>query len=1753
MSKASKFMNNARQKAYQNRTQRVSNKEKKYNKTKRSKSDEAYIRGDFKSSVSKRAYGINKNIAEGKEVTGNYGDNFVNSGGQRRDRFLAQKQGKNPYEALYVTRPGASEYVPGGKRSDGSTYKGFMSKTRRLTDLEKEGYRRTGRLDHPDYQPKEKYIKWDERVSGGKFQDRLKTGRLDGLAIAKKNQRTGKPLQNAWEYIKGGAKDFIGDPLVDALKIGGYGASVATGIGAGLMEQSTNVMRGISSNGKQKYWEKGRIAKNVKDTIKELDETGWGKGFGDYLKESEERGYKNDLDYYKRTGNDYMVEQMTKNRDEQKKKVDMGANIAGFGMDIIQPTIISDKIGKGMGKVAKSLKNDAKNIIKGTSDVSTAFVPKEMRDLRGKYKQISKKAKGASDDVFFAGKKYESNLPLSKSDGKIIQDVKRMDNDYVRNVVKEPLVKTGRPALDRVLRGFDEVVPISNNSKVNKKLRYNPFKAKEREFDKIMSLQGDDIFKKIDNMNDVDTDMFFDYVKKKDPELYKALNYESDIIDDFVNKTQIETYKPKDFNAFNEVPSMPKINKKISVDELNPLNIVNKTRGINYNQALSSYKNFTKQLPIGFKTLSEESKFIEDVASKLGNKSISTVDKNKIIKQLNDRYFQGKDVISYNANPKDVKQFLGKLNEAVVKKSHDAIPDNLNKALSDLNMFRPSLVDPNFNNKLNKRSEIFKTNKTKLKQRLDEIVGKGKNITKEEMVERIEGEKKMKELDEWWNKYKNYTPEQWENEFPTHQKELKGYYDALEESATDRALKPSDIENYIDDLNNSYELDDFLTSKHPYNKFVEGALNEDPELLLDPNQKQILNNMYKDFIERQKQSEISRLVENNFGNNALQDFEGELVRNQKRNREIVEKTETQIANENARKYFEELKSARKTYGLKYVDWNKVPNIPKEKMNYATLIKHSDTKNALNNIKNIMYNEFKVKFSTNDAKQLSTLRDLKMENINALRKMGIDDKAYFNEMKNISLQMMDYLSGKVKKVEKYKSKSMDDIFKAKMQKKSNPLDNIGITINGKPILKDVQVDMSPDDLQYYYNKINGAKTIDELFDALPLNVAQHGDNTGKVIDNVVSNTDIEDFGKFIEEDLKKKYKELDKEFGVDEDGVVKNSFKSNKPSKSELDKMLEKLNDRYGKFESITDDDIAKGNFIDDVINPGELPRSEDIISEGRRYKPDIEVDNDGVVKESFKRDNSKFDEILSRINETYENPNKITDADIRNGNFPDNVINPGDLPRSEDIINENRRYKPKYEVDEDGVVKGSYSRDLDIDNKLKSLEETYGDKFADKVTDRDIAEGNFPDFFDHEGQFVPSRETVEKVIKEVDEETKQLAKEGIDATKQPPKKKPKNMAFDVYKRWLNTWKKGVTIYNPGWHVQNFFQNKGQNYLALGMDALKPQTNARQLLKAIERKPNNAKGVIRGNLKKAIKDGNVDNYSVDELSKLAQKLGVVDSLGEDVVNSKGIFGKYENAIDNSPFMKWLGKNEKHARLHHWLIQIENGMTPEEASKSVNKYLFDYAKPNTKFDSVMKNIDPFWTFHKNNSRMMAQSAFQHSAKLANIHKGTQGLSDGVPEEQQQAEGSMYRDAQAPHQSYTDSVNGGQYNYLYDQGMFPQLKNALPLEDEDNYFLNKLNPLIRLALQTANGEGNFGNKVVDKEEAGWNEITKEDRYKEVARDLNPILPTLINAIDENNKRKDKHDNEKLSKETLDKQVLNEWIKYITGHKGNWYRNLK
>ena len=255
---------------------------------------------------------------------------------------------------------------------------------------------------------------------------------------------------------------------------------------------------------------------------------------------------------------------------------------------------------------------------------------------------------------------------------------------------------------------------------------------------------------------------------------------------------------------------------------------------------------------------------------------------------------------------------------------------------------------------------------------------------------------------------------------------------------------------------------------------------------------------------------------------------------------------------------------------------------------------------------------------------------------------------------------------------------------------------------------------------------------------------------------------------------------------------------------------------------------------------------------------------------------------------------------------------------------------------------------------------------------------------------------------------------------------------------------------------------------------------------------------------------------------------------------------DKRIDDTKLMDKLSRNEETARIHHYLTQIKRGMSPDDAVKSVNKYLFDYGNK-SKSEKFMENfIDPFYVFHKNYVKLLGSEALTNPSKLNNILRMEREMTNAVPEDERNQNASESK-FQAPFGSFTDSKNKDRYDYMYKQFMFPEIQNALPLEYKD--LEGKMNPLLKLAIQQARGRGDFDTKVVDKKKAGFNEVTKADRKKEIALDVNPFVNNLFTTIN----KVDKVNNRKQSKETSDLQKLELIFNYLTGNKGKHERYLE
>lgn len=1624
------------QQIQQNKINRVTNKNAKYNK-KMSKSDENYIKGNYTKSVNQTVYGVKKNLAEGQKVHG-YGDDYIDTKGMKRSRYVKKQKGENPYEAKYAYQTGKPKYVKGGTKADGTKYDGFYSNKRLLKDYEKESFKNTGALNNKEYMPKQKYAlmsshKWD---NAEKFSDHLNTKVWDGIETAKANQRKGKHISNALEYVKGGAKDVIFDPAMDFMKsIGAIGSYGLAGV-AGVAEDSGNLFKAVADPKRDyKYYSQGRnnLKENLKANKEELDKTGFGKYMGSFLSEAKTRADEGQIRFLEDTGRHNDAIEYKKQIEENKKRDTNLLNATGFVMDLLAPTIVEDKVidvVKGLGKnTAKSFK-ELKN---GTANLATGIVPEETAKLMAnskKYAGKGSKVTRASDDVFYSGKKGKT------ATDKLLDNQFEKTMDNVKDVVKKnpntsnlgkfldtlddkPLKGTQRKIDGRTLNkkytqtkdGYipnlmNNVNEIDDVVKGNVNGQYSMFgkdgsmnayidniQNPYARYEKVINKYGDDIeglVNKIDSMSPHNADATLDYLRKTRPEVYEQVVKGSDEITDMIESTTrrrgYETQqKIKDDNRYFNTKDVN--TPKFSAEELarqryikeNNYKLLKDVFNPKFVDNVGNIKEREGLLRTGVKNFAQKISTLAEGSLEEASVQI------KNAKYLVDKGEIGAHEVSKMLNDlffdgKDVvrRNVTPRHANQLLDYVDDMIVKQANGVLEELD---------SLGNKIPVGEGARKISASLTDYRYDE---KMSNLAshfgvknKAELTDRykeLQTKKRIQPLNtEEFYEYKELGEKiaKWDDEY----KKVKYMVDDYDDYAKKTYGKKDGTEGYKDALDELAEKQARIdATKGKENQIREAKhkfeLGSDPDVTASPRAQGLFH---------KNVDEYNHVRQNNVGGN---------IKNQIKPKDKIEYS--------------------KSIGLKYVNSKYGIQIPKDKQTFKNVYANKNVSNAIDNLTKLMNKEIKLTQGGKYGDEYAKIRLLVEDNVKYLDNLGVDRKVYFNELKNQKLKLIQSIQQDMQVGKNLNgTKPLNGVVK-NTTKNKNPLEMVHIKINGKAL--DNIDELTPDQLQWKYLMTEGAKTIDELFDIPDPKMLQRGDNLGSEINSMLGG-------------------------------------KNNIQTLGDVNVNLNKTNNPFDEF-------LSSINKTDDYVDD---------------FERVIEQEN---IKHS--------EELREKLGQNSNTPKKRAEIDPRTEERLKYYEDKLNLPEPKSLLDD---IELPSGVDEDGVIQDLTKAFGNKSNKILSFKQ-----FKEKLSNK------MPNYKDNE-------------------------------------------LYDIYKRWLNSYKKGLTVYNPGWHVQNFFQNKGQNYLALGADALLPQTEARNILKQI-----NGKGGKNGVIKNVKTN---QTYSYDEIGKLAQELGVVDGLGEDVRNARGIFSRLEDQIDNSPIMKWLGTNEQTARLNHFVKQIERGMSPEDASKSVNKYLFDYSKKNKVDDFMGDFVDPFWTFHKNNARLMYGSMFEHPGKINSIIRGIKGLENGIPEEQRQNEEFKYGKIQKPYANFTDSVNGDQYNYLYKQNMFPNVEDAIPFERDD--IENKMNPLVRMLMQQSRGEGNFGNKIVEEgEKPGWNEITKEQRVKEVLMDLNPFMPNLVKTLDSEKNRQQKADEGKQSQKTSDEQILMDWINYITGNKGNWYRNL-
>lgn len=1614
-----------------NKTNTVKRSDKKYNKQ-TSKSDKEYISGNYVSSVDKKIFGIKNSLAEGKKVNG-YGDDYVDTKGMKRSRYLKKQQGENPYDVQYKYT-GKKKTVKGGVNSKGEKYDSYTTRKEKLTKYEKESFKNTGTLNDKEYMPKQKYAilsshKWD---NAERFDDHFNTGVADGYETAKANQRKGKHVSNAIEYLKGGIKDIVVDPAVDFMKgVGAIGSYGLAGV-AGIAEDSGNVFKAIADpNRDLKYYTQGRsnTLENLKANKEELDKTGFGKSMGSFLNEAKVRADDAEIRFLNETGRSKDAEEYKKQIEKNKKRDTNLLNATGFAIELLAPSAIEDKIVDGMKILGKNTVKSFKELKSGTASLATGIVPEETAKLMAnskKYAGKGSKVTNASDDVFYSGKKGNTSIdrkldnefnktvdrikdtvkqnPNTKNIGKFLDTLDEKPLKGIqRNIDGRTLNKKHTQTKDgykpQLMRSVDEVDDVVSG---NVKGQYSMFgkdgsmnayidniQNPYARYEKVINKYGDDIdglIEKIDSMSSHNADTTLDYLRKTRPEVYEQVVKGSDEITDMIESTTrrkgYETQqKIKDDNKYFKTQDVN--TPKFSTEEL-------------FKQKYIKEKNY---------------KLLKDVFNPRFVDNVGNIKEREGL---------------FRAGVKNFGQNVSTLSEGALEEASVQIKN------------AKYLVD---------KGEIGAYEVSKM---LNELFFDGKDVIR-----------------------RNVTPR--------HANQLLDYVDDMIVKQANGVLEELDsLGNKIPIGEGARKISASLTD-YRYDEKMSNLASH-----FGVKNKSELTNRYKELQAKKKVQPLN--TEEFYEYKELGDKIAKWDDEYKNVKYMSDEYDNYAkkaygkkdGTEGYKEALDELADSGKNKRLSYEEFVAQQNISK-----TALDKTLDAKEWKKEV-NKRWKEYNLDLDgATDERNLELVRGEKMRN--QLREGASSSKNNnVGQNSRARQEMLDEVGEHV--VPKYTTQDLQRM--KDIQKRTN---TIRKALN-LPETKPMKVKLT-----------NGQK----LGDLPPVreNLAHLKKTIQKEIRYMFENPD--------------KYEHFEEGFKQIKQGYINTLRGYGVPDEKYFHKVIALQDELKGKMN-----DILKGGEKNTPLLKMELQKLANRVDETFKGFDDVvldKIDNaniktfDDVVTDLNKTDNP-FDEFLSNINKT------------------DDYVDDFERVIEQENIKHSKELREKL-----GQNSNTPKKRAEIDPRTEERLKYYESKLnLPEPKTLDELDFNIPGV-DEDGVIQDLTKTFNNKSSN-NTPTFEQFKEAVSKNSNGKLPYEDSKIYDVYKRWLNSWKKGLTVYNPGWHIQNFFQNKGQNYLALGADALKPQTEARNILKQMNGKKTKDVNIFDSK--------NLKNYSSDEIGKLAQEFGVIDGLGEDIRNARGIFSSLENWIDNTPLMKTLEKNEQTARLHHFIEQIKRGNTPEDAAKSVNKYLFDYSDK-SKFDKVMGDfVDPFWTFHKNNAKLMYGSMFEHPGKINSIIRGTNGLENGVPEEQRQNENSKYGKIQKPYANFTDDVNNDQYNYLYKQNMFPDVEDAIPFEGDA--LENKMNPILRMLLQQSRGEGNFGNEIVEGDEAGWNEITKKQRAKEVLMDLNPFMPNAVKTMDSILERQQKADDGKQSQETSDKQILMDFINYITGNKGNWYRNI-
>lgn len=221
----------------------------------------------------------------------------------------------------------------------------------------------------------------------------------------------------------------------------------------------------------------------------------------------------------------------------------------------------------------------------------------------------------------------------------------------------------------------------------------------------------------------------------------------------------------------------------------------------------------------------------------------------------------------------------------------------------------------------------------------------------------------------------------------------------------------------------------------------------------------------------------------------------------------------------------------------------------------------------------------------------------------------------------------------------------------------------------------------------------------------------------------------------------------------------------------------------------------------------------------------------------------------------------------------------------------------------------------------------------------------------------------------------------IDSYYSKVKPEELNKALKVFDSVQNWWK-AQSLVGPSYHTRNFVGNMWNNYLAGVVDPnLYKEAGKLQMGGKVEFTDDAGRMWNNERLMKAAKQSGVINdgwYAKDIDVALSSEMG-----GASWNPMKQNFGLFKaNRALGSAF-------ENNARLAHFIKEIKEGATLDNAAASVKKYLFDYGDLTDIEKGLLKRVMPFYTWTRKNIPLQLKSLVTKPGKVAVVPKVTKGV--------------------------------------------------------------------------------------------------------------------------------------------------------------------